>query len=102
MKAVNNYDLRRSYKTRIKNKYLILIRYKNDLHQVFITNETEKQLLKRVNSILAHKTKNKILFICIYEIYINDYLQFYGEFNETYKKSIEIIRSQNNDKQNKK
>lgn len=94
MNTINNYDLRKPNKTRIKNKYLILIRYKNDLHQVFIINETEKQLLKRVNSILAHKTKDKILFICIYEIYINDYLQFYGEFNETYKKSIEIIKEQ--------
>lgn len=81
-KSINIYDLRRPYQKRKINKYLVLIRYENDKHQLFITNETERQLLSRVNKIMTHKKRDKILFLCVYEFYLNDYLQFYGEFNE--------------------
>lgn len=80
--SINNYDLRRPNQKRKIYKYLILIRYKNDTHQLFITNETERQLLDRINKIMIHKQKDKIFFVCVYEIYTNDYLQFYGEYNE--------------------
>ena len=91
MKAdiINNFDLRRPYRFNIKTlcehknikkyKWLILIHYPNGKHHIFIVEETERQLLKRVKSI-CYEASDKIAYLDVYELYASDRLELYGEY----------------------
>lgn len=88
---INNYEPRHQTKinlktleemqNRYKAKFLILVHYPNGKHHIFIVNETERQLLKRVKSICFNK-RDRISYLNVYEIYenIDNYLMHYGEF----------------------
>lgn len=90
--AQNNYELKKPTRydfksgqikqNRNKSKWLLLIHYPSGKHYLFIVNETERKLLKRVKSI-CFDSKDKIDYLNVYEIQFNDRLKHYGEY--TYK-----------------
>lgn len=88
-KTINNYELRRAFKydiqtgtnkqNRQKQKFLILIHYPNGKHYLFITTETERQLLKRIKSI-CYDASDKIKYLNVYRFLSAEQLEHYGEF----------------------
>ena len=63
-------------------KWIILLHYPNGKHWLFIVNETERQLQKRVKSI-CYDAKDKISYATIYLFYKNNDTDFelYDEFS---------------------
>lgn len=85
---INNYELRRPYtlnkhgdrvKQTKKDKFLILIHYPTGKHYLFITTETERQLLKRIKSI-CYDASDKIKYLNVYRFLNAEQLEHYGEF----------------------
>ena len=63
-------------------KWLLLIHYPNGKHHIFIVEETERQMQKRVKSI-CYDSRDKIAYINVYLFYKNSNTDFelYDEYS---------------------
>lgn len=103
---INDYELRKPFKINLKNGqqyqnrdkefYLILLHYPNGKHHIFIVNETERQLLKRIKSI-CYQAQDKIKYLNVYTFNKQTLSIWpYGEYTYRNKdiKSLELKRDQ--------
>ena len=71
------------YPTRKRDirKWLILLHYPNGKHHIFITEETERQLHKRIKAI-CYDARDKIAYMTVYLFYKNNNNDFalYDEY----------------------
>lgn len=80
-------DLQPRYKNYLKKEWLLFIEYPNGKHHIFITTETERQLLKRIKRI-CNNTSDKIAYLDAYEIWNNGKdkkIIGYGEYNYRFR-----------------